>query len=228
MGESETCKLVRTSQFQTRASSRKIFGTQGRWISSKSAINAGFACTTSNWHSWGVVTSAGDACEALSDSCVGAADWEHRSSHGQLNPIQTDTLLTNSHVQTQDVHCQYLRIKSRTTQPGTCRPKTQMATQTCSSQASSNNIEQFHNQPSFNTMMWQNYNVAKSDDPSIRQYQKWPHQTLLMTDTHTNTNTHKHTQKHTQTHTQLQQYWWQSLKTAITSAKLWAAFKDSR
>ena len=66
--ESVTCKLVRTSKFKTHASSRKIFGTQGRWLSSKSAINAGYACATSNWHSWGVLTSAGDACEALSDS----------------------------------------------------------------------------------------------------------------------------------------------------------------
>ena len=74
--KSVTCKLVRTSKFKTHACSRKIFGTQGRWLSSKSAINAGFACTTSNWHSWGVLTSAGDACDALSDSCVEAVDWE--------------------------------------------------------------------------------------------------------------------------------------------------------
>ena len=57
--------------------------------------------------------------------------------------------------------------------------------------------------------------------------------TLLMIDKHTCThtqNTHKthtETHTHTQTHTLLQQYWWQSLKTAITSAERCAVFDDS-
>ena len=54
------------------------------------------------------------------------------------------------------------------------------------------------------------------------------HIKLIWWQTHTHTNTHEHTQNtHTQTHTQLQQYWWQSLKTDITSAQLFAVFDDN-
>ena len=85
---------------------------------------------------------------------------------------------------------------------------------------------------------------------SIRQYQKLPQQTLLMKDTHTHTLTHTHTHKHTQKHTHTDTYttsavlmtvfkdshhfsrtlgslWWQSSKTAIISAELWAVFDNN-
>ena len=84
------------------------------------------------------------------------------------------------------------------------------------------------------TMMWQNYNVTKSDDTfnttlpkmiTTNSFADSHTHTLTLTHTHTHKHTKKHT--HTQTHTQLQQYWWQSLKTAITSAELWAVLDDS-
>ena len=86
----------------------------------------------------------------------------------------------------------------------------------------------FDNQPSFNTQMWENYNVNDSTKNELI--------TLFWGQTHTHTNTQKHTQRHTQLqqywwqswrYTQLQQYWWQSIKTAITSANLWAVFDDN-
>ena len=136
-------------------------------------------------------------------------------------------------------------MKSRIHRPRTCRPKTQMATQRCflselcadsrcslsivdgeikdtsTWHLSSKNTNGYTKMLRFRTMMWQNYNVTKSDDTFNTTLPNMITRNSFA-DTHTYTHTHSHSHTLTHTHGNTQR---NTHITYTTSAVLMTIFK---